>query len=91
MAQGAIDTRRRHLKAVVRDTVHFQGELQLAIDFFAVFYGDKYIGSGLPRPVDRDAQQTARRALNLNQVIAQAGHGFLNNLLQCHRASGYRR
>jgi hypothetical protein len=42
------------------------------------------VNTFLPGVVDGDAQETTGRAFNLYQFIAQSGHGFFNNLLQCH-------
>jgi hypothetical protein len=36
---------------------------------------------GLPRQIDRDAQQATGRAVDLDQVVAQSGHGLLNDVL----------
>jgi hypothetical protein len=64
--------------------------LQLARDFFTIFHIHKLLnlllplGGFDPRQINRDAEQTTRRTLNLDQVIAQAGDDLRYDFLQCH-------
>ncbi len=93
VAQRPVDAGRGHLEPLVLGALDLERELQLARDLFAVFDRDEglwrpgsriFQSGGRPGQINRDAQQSSGRALDLDQVIAETGHGLFHYLLQCH-------
>ena len=85
MTQQAVDAGRGNFKTVVVDTVHLQRVLQLARDLLAVLDGDELLGQcgllGRPGQINGDAQQSPRRALDLDQIQTQPLHCLLDQTL----------
>ena len=88
LLQGAIQPRRRHLQPLVGATLDFQHVLQLARHALAVLDIDELAATHRHRSrrqfVDVDPQQTFRRALDVDQVVAQPRHGLFNGELPVH-------
>src|SRR5665647_2638957 len=83
-AQGPVYAGGTDFQPRIVGTLHFQHELQLASDFFAIFRSDKPLGPSTVRHVDRDTQQATAGALDIDQLVTQPGDSLPNRLLQSH-------
>ena len=75
-----------HFEALVCAAFDFEHMLQLARDFFAIVDGDELTVRVIGHPVDEHAQQPPSTALDVDQVVAQSGHGTLNGGLPIHQS-----
>ena len=89
VVQRPVEPGRGHLEPLVGQALDLEHVLQLARDALAVVDGDEALADACHRRmVDRDAQQPARRALDVDELVAEPGDGRGDGGMLAHGGRG---